>query len=200
MKVEYNDPDGGAGLLLNNNEHMHQDRDRHNKKRPNNAMTSGTSVAGKYQKTREFVSKNKPMINSQTNPLMEKNQDLQTELIKRDQEYLKINDTSNEGSSLVISDGILPMNNPPSQSNKRFVKQGLKAGQRQNKIHLNDILSLLVNKKAAQANKHGSGNKGKKLDTDHALETTLEQLLKLRELGKEASQSASSEKSDDCVI
>jgi hypothetical protein len=57
--------------------------------------------------------------------------DLNTELVKRDnQEYLNIDssmDNIGEQSSLQISADILPVNNPPSQSNKRIVKEADKS-------------------------------------------------------------------------
>ena len=58
---------------------------------------------------------------------------------------------------------------------------------------MNDILKLLnAGKKPSSGNKKRSG--------DDQIETTLEQLLKLRELGKEASASAQSELAEECVI
>jgi len=62
-------------------------------------------------------------------------------MVKRDQEYLKIDNSSNETSSIVISGGnnIVPGHNPPSQVNKRQAKQI-------GKQSLPEIINLLISK------------------------------------------------------
>lgn len=104
--------------------------------------------------------------------------------MKRDQEYLKINDTSGEQSSLVISGDILPVNNPPSQSNKRVVKQTMKSSDKQ----VMNLLHLLNNK-------INNSNKRRKTDLlpEEQLEQTLRHLLKLREENQSAMQSETDE-------
>ena len=113
VKVEYNDPDHGTGLLLQNQEQdeqimqqFNQQIGRENNKPKRNAITSGTSVAN-YNKHREKPAGQKTVgkliVNSQQNPLYG-DQNLNTELVKRDsQQYLDIAESSmehQEGSSL----------------------------------------------------------------------------------------------------
>ena len=104
VKLEYNDPDHGTGLLLQNQEQdeqimqqFNQQIGRENVKTKRNAITSGTSVANYKHREKPAASRTVgKLMNSQQNPLYG-DQYLNTELVKRDsQQYLDIAESSME--------------------------------------------------------------------------------------------------------
>lgn len=110
---------------------------------------------------------NKTVLSSQHNPLKRNNKrDPQTELVKRDEpDYLNILDSSDQqidmgvneenSNSLQISEEILPLNNPPSQGNKRSIKPQQQQAKAQTKAtdKLKEVIEQLIagndNKKMA---------------------------------------------------